>query len=154
MTTRQPPRTTVSRHTRTTASGRKTTVRRHSRTGVPGDHPQPRPKRPSASRPAPAAKPARNLRSRVGPLAGGAAVLLLAVSTGSTVWIVFGVIAVVFGLLTFLLTGPKRRTGLKPQVSVSLVKCGRCGKRYNNPFRHVCKIGFTAAAARRTAARR
>jgi hypothetical protein len=26
----------------------------------------------------------------------------------------------------------------KPSVSAGLVKCGRCGKRYNNPLTHVC----------------
>lgn len=28
----------------------------------------------------------------------------------------------------------------KPKVKIQLIKCGTCGKSYNNPFTHVCKI--------------
>lgn len=31
-------------------------------------------------------------------------------------------------------------------IKVSLVKCGTCGKRYNNPFTHVCRVPLSKAA--------
>ena len=30
--------------------------------------------------------------------------------------------------------------GWKPKVKVQLFKCSTCGKTYNNPLDHVCKI--------------
>jgi hypothetical protein len=28
--------------------------------------------------------------------------------------------------------------GFKPKIRVSLVKCGNCGRSYNNPLNHIC----------------
>lgn len=28
----------------------------------------------------------------------------------------------------------------KPKIKIQLIKCGTCGKSYNNPIAHVCKI--------------
>jgi hypothetical protein len=37
----------------------------------------------------------------------------------------------------------------KPKINVKLVKCGTCGKSYNNPLKHVCKLGFNQTGQRR-----
>lgn len=37
----------------------------------------------------------------------------------------------------------------KPQVK--LIKCGTCGRRYNNPLTHVCRVKFTQAGAKKMA---
>lgn len=39
----------------------------------------------------------------------------------------------------------------KPKVTVKLVKCGRCGKAYNNPLTHTCVIRFSPRAAKKVA---
>ena len=39
----------------------------------------------------------------------------------------------------------------KPKVTVKLVKCGRCGKAYNNPLPHTCVIRFSPRAAKKVA---
>lgn len=38
------------------------------------------------------------------------------------------------------------------RVKVSLFKCGRCHKSYNNRLTHVCRVAFTKSSARRVAA--
>lgn len=35
------------------------------------------------------------------------------------------------------------------KIQVALVKCGRCGKRYNNPLTHVCRVSFSKAAQKK-----
>lgn len=39
--------------------------------------------------------------------------------------------------------------GFKPRVKIALVKCGRCGRRYNNPLTHVCVVRFNPRAAKK-----
>jgi hypothetical protein len=42
----------------------------------------------------------------------------------------------------------------KPKVKVSLVKCGRCGRSYNNPLTHVCVVRMDRRKAARKGKRR
>jgi hypothetical protein len=44
--------------------------------------------------------------------------------------------------------------GWKPKVTVKLIKCGTCGRSYNNPLTHVCKIRLDRPARRRGKAKR
>jgi hypothetical protein len=37
----------------------------------------------------------------------------------------------------------------KPKINIKLVKCGTCGKSYNNPLNHTCRIGFSKTGQRR-----
>ncbi len=37
----------------------------------------------------------------------------------------------------------------KPKAKVSLVKCGTCGRSYNNPLGHVCRTGFNKTGKKR-----
>lgn len=39
----------------------------------------------------------------------------------------------------------------KPKIKVQLIKCGTCGKPYNNPIKHVC---VTRMDRRRVAAKK
>lgn len=44
--------------------------------------------------------------------------------------------------------------GIKPKVTIKLVKCGNCGRSYNNPFTHVCKLKVSKAGQRRVQKKR
>ena len=48
---------------------------------------------------------------------------------------------------------PREETvmGWKPKVKVTLVKCGTCGRSYNNPLTHTCVIRFNPRAAKKIA---
>ena len=37
----------------------------------------------------------------------------------------------------------------KPKVKVTLAKCKTCGKSYNNPLTHTCKLGFNQRGQKR-----
>lgn len=41
--------------------------------------------------------------------------------------------------------------GLKPKVTVKLIKCGNCGRSYNNPLTHVCRVKFSQAGSKKVA---
>lgn len=43
----------------------------------------------------------------------------------------------------------KEVTGMPIKIKIKLVKCGTCGKSYNNPLTHTCKIGFNQTGQRR-----
>jgi hypothetical protein len=52
---------------------------------------------------------------------------------------------------------PRKRKIITFSVKIALFRCARCRQKYNNPFTHVCLIGFSASeakAVRRTAAQR
>lgn len=44
--------------------------------------------------------------------------------------------------------------GFSPKIKVQLIKCGTCGKSYNNPLTHTCVIRLDGAAKKTAAARK
>lgn len=44
--------------------------------------------------------------------------------------------------------------GFKPKITIKLVKCGTCGRSYNNPLSHVCKVRLDSKTAQRRIAKK